>query len=747
MSHPLVKRYIIALDQHKLKGIFIFGLISGLSGVVAIMPSSPTPVSFQALGILSITTPPKVFSETGSEIQQQGTQITQEMLLAPNVIEATAVAVGTKPQEIAKNAEVKIKGEEDAKGGGGSKGGAAASSIIGVLYKDSDPERAAKTLSVLLEKMVEQSRLINSERLRTIIESIENRSAEAEDELKKAQEELERYNRIEGAALAAAQDGTLLGGISGSQQQQRQIQLNLEGLETQMASLEKRLGLNADEAYTNSALSADPIIASLRGQIQQVETQIKTLSQDLRDQHPTMIELRKQQKTFEALLQERAAEVIGGNGLGEALTPSKIRADSSLDPARKALADQLVALSTQRDTLKQQLEATKRTEQELLKRYQRIPTKQLEQMRLNQKFQIKQSFYSTLQASLIDAKAAEAETVSNLSIAQPPQVSKIGGEDNGMNPVVVLAGGTVGGLVLAAASILLLAILDNKLYSPQEIRQILAQQDVRLFGELPVVTNADPDLGQTGIILQSDSPYLEFYERFRSSLRRGEHKSLKMVLVTSTVEGEGKTVSAYNLAIASAQAGKRTLVIEANLRSPSQAQFLGVTIDPAAKIEPLRYYNSLSECVKLAPNIENLYIIPSPGPVRQAVAILESSELKQLLAEARGRFDFVVIDTPSLSRCDDALSLQPLTEGMILVTRPGYTQKAILNQATQELTEAEPSPLLGAIINGADTSVAVAPPEEIKEEIETEYEDEEVFEENELEEDEEEQIPTGAARF
>ena len=742
MAPPLVKRYFIALEKHKLKGILVFGLVTGLSGVVAIMPPSSTPVSFQALGVLQVTTPPRVFSQTGEQIQQQGIQISEEMLLADNVIEATAVAVGGDPKDIRKKVEVKIKqdGAEDSK----SKEASGPASIIGVLYKDSNPETAGKTTEVLMQKMVEQSRLYNSERLRGIIDSIEQRSAEAQEELKQAQEQLERYNRIEGAALVAAQDGTLLAGISGSQQQQRQIQLTLEGVESQMASLERRLGLTADEAYTNSALSADPIIANLRAEIQQVETQIKTLSQDLRPQHPQMIELEKQKNTYEQLLQERATEVVGGNGLGEALPPSKIRADSSLDPARKQLADNLVALSTQRDTLKQQLIGTKRTEQELLKQYQRIPTKQLEQMRLAQQFQIKQTFYNTLQASLIDAKAAEAEIVSNLRIAQAPQLTKTGGETSATNPVVVLAGGIFVGLLLGAGSILLLAILDNKLYSPQEIRQILAQQDVRLFAELPTTKNLVPSLGETGILIDPDSPYLDFYERLRSGLRRGEHKSLKMVLITSTVGGEGKTVTAYNLAIASAIAGKRTLLVEANLRSPSQAEFLEVKVDPHAQVEPLLYYSSVSECVKLSPNIQNLYILPSPGPLRQPPAILESSEIKQLLADVRGRFDFIVIDTPALSLCDDALLLEPFTDGMVLVTRPGYTEKAILSQATQELTEAEPSPLLGAVINDIDKSKSVD--QHQAQNIETEDEDEESLEDEEIEE-EEEAIPTGSVRF
>ncbi|NEO03262.1 MAG: CpsD/CapB family tyrosine-protein kinase, partial [Moorea sp. SIO3I7] len=158
-----------------------------------------------------------------------------------------------------------------------------------------------------------------------------------------------------------------------------------------------------------------------------------------------------------------------------------------------------------------------------------------------------------------------------------------------------------------------------------------------------------------------------------------------------------KTIVAYNLAIASAQAGMRTLLVEGDLRSHSVAQAQEVIHLMDAPLEPLRFYGSKTECIHLAQDFENLYILPSLGPLRKAAGILESSEMKHLLEDARGRFDFVVVDSPSLSRCNDALLLQPFTDGIVLVTRPGYTQGSILSQVIEELEENEV--LLGAVIN------------------------------------------------
>ncbi|OLT60593.1 GumC family protein [Moorena bouillonii] len=680
MTPPFVTRYLIALNQHKLIGFATFFLITGISGIVAIQPT-PAPI-YRAEGRLIYTTPVKVFSQTGIQISEQGKQrATPETLLADNVVKEVAAGMQVSSKDIVKNTQVKLPKSEGPQ-------------FISVIYTDKNKEISATIVAMLMEKMVEQSRFINTAQLRRIIETIEKRLPQAEQELREAEQKLEQYDRLQGPALFAAQDGTLVGGITGSQQQQRNLEIQLEGVEAQYSSLIERLGLTPDQAYTSSALSADPIIASLRAQILDTETQMELLKGQLRPQHPTMIELRKQQQTYETLLQARAAEVLGGNGFTSPL-PSQIRQDSTLDPARQALANQLVALQTQREALQRQLAATQRTEQELRQQYQQLPNKQLERGRLAQQVTFKQEFYNRLQAALADTKIAEAETESSLAIAGIAEPKAIMTQ-TASNPIVTLAIGGVIGIVVGAGVILLLSTLDNTLYTPEDVKPILRDNGVPLLGDLPTI-GLKSYRGEVAIITRPEALELEFYERFRTNLRLREEPAVKVVLVTSTAANEGKTIVAYNLAIASAQAGMRTLLVEGDLRSHSVAQSQDVIHLMDAPLEPLRFYGSKSECIHLAQDFENLSILPSLGPLRKAAGILESSEMKHLLEDARGRFDFVVVDSPSLSRCNDALLLQPFTDGIVLVTRPGYTQGSILSQVIEELDENEV--LLGAVIN------------------------------------------------
>ncbi len=697
MTPPIVKRYLIAFDKYKWIGLASFGFVVAGSTILAIQPEPPR--QFTANGALSYNRPPVSFSATGSEIQQKGLALSKEVLIQDKIIEAVAEKVNVKPKKIGKNVAVKVPqvGAD----------GQLSAGIITIKYLDTEPKRAEQVVSALMQAMVQLSGDINSGRLQKIIDKIEERLPKVTTELQEAEKKLEQYDKIERPAILAAENGSLLGAITGSQNQQRQIKLTISGIDAQIRSLQERLGLSAQQAYTSSALSADPIIANLRSQIYQVESQIEILRKDLRPNHPNMVQLQRQKDAYERLLQERAAEVVGGIGSTAPLpNVSGVRAQSNLDPARQQLANQLVGLQTQRETLQRQLLDLVREQARLQRDYALIPNKQLERSRLVQQVGFKKAVYDQMQAKLADARTAEAETVSTLAITQPPVV--VPQEASTQSVPVTLGIGGFLGVLIGGGVIFLLGSLEGTFKTKEDIRNALKQREVLLLAELPIMPVKDTHGELVPVVLSAESPYIEILEKFRSNVRRSGGKKVKVLLVTSTGSSEGKTTSAYNLGIAAANAGKRTIIIETDLRSQSRCESLNVNINTDANIEPLRYYGS-SECIHLVPDVENLYIVPSPGPLRQSAAVLESSELRRLMEDARERFDMVILDTTPLGLSNDALLIHPYSDGLVMVARPNYTQENIFGEAIDELVESEMG-LLGVVINGADVTMTVEEP-------------------------------------
>ncbi|GCA85884.1 tyrosine-protein kinase CpsD [Microcystis aeruginosa NIES-2522] len=701
MAVPIIKRFLISLDQNKFVGIFVFLVCLGGSVIFALLPDPEKPPTFyRALGQLAYRVPPPAFTTTGTQLQEQGRAIDRDLLLSPRVLVNAAKKLQFNQEQIIKIRDQDLKITFPGEGEGQKNNSDQPQEILLELTSDSQ-SKAELILETLMKEMVEYSRWLNTSQLRARIEALSVRLNEVQKDLTRAEEKFYRYISTQGSDLLAIQDGSLFTAITGSQQQQREIRLELQGIQGQINSLSKQLDLTPDQAYTSSALSADPIIASIRAQILGTESQLERLEKDLRPEHPTVVKLRKQQQVNESLLQKRAAEVIGKDGVLTALPSSRIRQQSNLDATRQQLAAQLVTLQTQREGLMKQLESLVTQEQQLRSQYEKFPDKQLQQARLTQAVAFQRGIYENILNALVDAQAAEAETVGSLTVAQPPVAQAIEQVFNRKNRLLILLAGAGLGTLAGLGTILLLAVIDDRLHSPQELREALVSRDILLLGQLPIVRNLEGDEIEP-ILADANVNYLPYYERLRSTLRLvGGGETVKVVIVTSITGGEGKTATAYNLAIAAALAGRRTLLVEGDLRSLSNAEKIGVTPDPNSFREPLLYYGAKSKSIRLAPNIENLSILPSPGPQKQAAAIIESSELQLILKDSRGRFDLVIVDTPSLSSCNDALLLEELADGIILVTRQAITRSSLLSEATDQLTEAEVK-ILGAVINYVD---------------------------------------------
>ena len=140
----------------------------------------------------------------------------------------------------------------------------------------------------------------------------------------------------------AITSGSLPQSIISNRNHVEQLELRLDSINAQIASLEGRLGLNVDQAYVSQALTADPIIAQLRVQLYQIESQLEFLRKDFTDAHPLVADLIKQQQASEQQLQARSSEVLGGHGVAAPLRQvDQIRVDSSLDPSRQQIAQNL----------------------------------------------------------------------------------------------------------------------------------------------------------------------------------------------------------------------------------------------------------------------------------------------------------------------------------------------------------------------------------------------------------------------
>ena len=194
----------------------------------------------------------------------------------------------------------------------------------------------------------------------------------------------------------------------------------------------------------------------------------------------------------------------------------------------------------------------------------------------------------------------------------------------------------------------------------------------------------------------------EQYKIFRTnvlSLNKGN--SSKVIMLTSSIHSEGKTVTSLNLAMAIAQSTQKpkVLLIDADLRRGRLAKYLGVN-------QKVGLSNVLSGKADFGEalfkiDIENLTFMAS-GPVPENPAeLLDSANMKQLLSEAKTQFDHVLIDTSPVISVTDASILSSQVDGVIMVIQAGRTQRGVVKRAL-ELLQQTHAKILGHILTNIE---------------------------------------------
>jgi succinoglycan biosynthesis transport protein ExoP len=178
----------------------------------------------------------------------------------------------------------------------------------------------------------------------------------------------------------------------------------------------------------------------------------------------------------------------------------------------------------------------------------------------------------------------------------------------------------------------------------------------------------------------------------------------KVILVTSAVPREGKTVVCCNLALAMAEAGRKVLLIDVDMRRPRIDDVFSSKPQPnlVSVIGRAELQSSVDQLTQPT-EVENLRVLPCGLANGQATGILYSDGLKRLLDWARGEFQAVFIDAPPLNPFSDARVIGRLADGAILVLRSNQSHREEAQSATQQLQD-DGIPVLGAILNDCRTA-------------------------------------------
>jgi capsular exopolysaccharide synthesis family protein len=196
--------------------------------------------------------------------------------------------------------------------------------------------------------------------------------------------------------------------------------------------------------------------------------------------------------------------------------------------------------------------------------------------------------------------------------------------------------------------------------------------------------------------IQPHSPVAERYRAIRTRVMQHEEtQSLRTIMVTSPGAGDGKSITAANLAIAMAQEFQRRVVlVDADFRHPSIQSLFGIEAGPGLA-GVLAGEATLDDALIHLPDFR-LTILPA-GPVPEfPTELLGSTAMRRTLDTLRARFDRVLLDLPAVMPLADVGTIAPLADGVVMVVRAGVTQRPALDRALAALEETK---VLGVVLN------------------------------------------------
>jgi len=296
----------------------------------------------------------------------------------------------------------------------------------------------------------------------------------------------------------------------------------------------------------------------------------------------------------------------------------------------------------------------------------------------------------------INRIGGQGENIFVVSKATIPLLKSWPSKKKNLLVAFVLAGGLAVGLCF------FLDYMDTTVKGEVDVRRVLKS---KVLAGIPNIREKAEGSGESDLVVL-DNPRSHTAEAFRS-LRTAltfslPGENIKSVVVSSALPSEGKSLAAINLAITQAQASKRTILIDADMRKPRLHHVFKT--DGQQGLSSLlsgTEQRNVRDLIVSTP-IDNMEFLPC-GPIpRNPAELLEGKRLEALIRDLHSDYDFIVIDSPPGFSLVDSLILAKHTDGLILVVRGFVTPKAAAEQFANRLSEAD-ARLLGVVMNNVDT--------------------------------------------
>ncbi len=414
--------------------------------------------------------------------------------------------------------------------------------------------------------------------------------------------------------------------------------------------------------------STNPLIRDLKRGISELLQKRATELLDKTPKHPDIAKLDSEVKSFEGQL------------------TLALREQHDLDPEITSLRVQLAGLIQRREQIDVAAAAT-------IDEFALYPDKMRQIAGLQLAADATESIYKSLLETQYQIAVAEAMTVSDMRSVEP---AKAPDKQSAPKLIVYTILGLFVGCAVGVGLVFLAEYVDDTVKTGEDIKELWP---LPLLGIVPLYKAK----GKMALIdaVPATDPLFEAFRNIRNGVAfAGVDQAINILTVTSCVPGEGKSTVMTNLAICIAQDGQRVVVVDCDLRRPTQHRMFPTLSNERGLSTVLTNACSVEDAVQASP-VEGLFVLTS-GPVpANPGRLVESLRLRQMLQQLAGKYDVVLVDAPPLLVVGDAVALARSAKGMVLVVESGKTTRRMIADLRERAESAGVEPT-GVILNKVD---------------------------------------------
>jgi len=533
--------------------------------------------------------------------------------------------------------------------------------IIRLSYRNNDPQLASSIVNTLATVYLDRNVLLKTEEARKSVEFIEQQLDEVRQLLDTAEKALQDYKRQSGVIKLDSEAEILIERLSFVDRERSAVRLRSRQAAFAIAALET--AIRDGRSYAPSSLLEDPVLAEMAKELARLEVERRGLLDELTPAHP--------------LVRNIDERVIAGQ---RKMLASYQALKEGFDLRDRDLGQEVERFEAQLKTLPE-------AEQQLA-RLTRLAT-------------VNAGIYTFLLQKHEEARIARAATISSINVIDPAIVPEVPVKPNKKrNLLLALIVGAMAGIGLA----FFLEYLDDTVKDAEMAKQLVGAPVLAVIPHIPVSamekvgTDEEEKVKRTLIThLDPRSPVSEAFRTLRTGIHFASFNAQKkVILVTSSFPGEGKTTIAANLAETMAKTGSSVLLIGCDLRRPTLHTIFDHPMSPG--LTEVLIGDVLIDKAIHHTGINSLDFISAGMTPPNPAELVGSEQMRRLLDELRPQYDTILLDAPPLLAVTDASLLSEYADMLVVVLEVGRVQVRAA-QRIGELLKSMQTPLAGMVLN------------------------------------------------